>query len=483
MRPPVKKFLCIAALLFPFAALAANPRSIAIVVQDNGHAQISETHDVPPPGPDGLLRISPLPETLLPSSVNPVPIERGETLEILSQRFSYDLHDDASLFRAYRNDTVVCRQGADSFAGVLVSPPDFSGATPSLLIATENEPIHFVPDLMKLDSIEFPPRPNLARAPTLTWQTPTAQTPPAAVQLHYAVSNLSWSASHEAILADNSRSISLSTRAQIQNRTGRDFPNARIRLALTDKGQFTPLVPNASDPRAATPPTLRYSPDGKSWIPERSAASSAIVATYDLPRPLSLPADADVRAELFSSPALPVETRYVYDGVRFDRYQRNRRTDSNLGIEFAPVVETRLILKNGKSADLPPGEFRLLRGQADGALEWIGSDWLPPLKRNESATLNLGPAAGLSGRRIRTAFTEVVPLKVTEESFEITLENQTASDQTISVVEHLYRGENHEIAAASTEHSPGPDPHSIQFEVPVKAGTVQSFTYTARYTW
>ena len=479
----MQKFLCVAALLLPLAAPAANPRSISITIQDNGHAQISETHDVPPPGPDGILRIAPLPQTLLPSSVNPAPVERGETLDILSQRFIHDLRNDTALFRAYRDDTITLHQGADSFAGRLVSLPDFSGPVPSLFLSSEGEPIHLVPDLMKLDFIEFPPRPNLARAPTLAWQIPTAQTPPPAVQLHYAASNLSWSASHEAILADDSRSIALSTRAQIRNRTGRDFPNARIRLALTDKGQFAPLVPDAADPRAATPTSLRYAPDGKSWIPERSAASSAVVAAYDLPRALSLPADDDIRAELASAPSLPVETRYVYDGVRFDRYQRNRRTDANLGIESSPVVETRLVLKNGKSADLPPGEFRLLRGAADGALEWIGSDWLPPLKRGESATLNLGPAAGLSGRRLRTAFTEVVPLKVAEESFEISLENQTGADQTVFVVEHLYRGDNHEIAASSTEHSPGPDPHSIQFEVPVKAGAVQSFTYTVRYSW
>ena len=74
-------------------------------------------------------------------------------------------------------------------------------------------------------------------------------------------------------------------------------------------------------------------------------------------------------------------------------------------------------------------------------------------------------------------------MKVSEESFEITLENQTPADQTITVVEHFYRGENHEIAAASAEHVPGADPHSIQFSVPVKAGTQQTFTYTVRYTW
>ena len=155
-------------------------------------------------------------------------------------------------------------------------------------------------------------------------------------------------------------------------------------------------MPALGDPRTAQAPTLRYSADGKSWIPERTAASASIVATYDLPQPLTLPTGADVIASLFSSPSLAVETRYVYDGVRFDRYQRNRRTDWNLGTESSAAVETRLTLKNEQAVALPPGEFRLLRGQADQSVEWIGTDWLPALKPGESATLQLGPAAGLS---------------------------------------------------------------------------------------
>lgn len=469
--------------LVPAVAGATQPRSIALVVQDNGHAQISETHDVPPPAADGSVRIGPLPETLLPASVNAAPLERGESLDIVSQRFLYDLRDAAALFGAYRGSAVVGRKGDATWAGRLAAVPDFSKTDPGLLLEAEGQPVRFIPDLFTLDAVEFPARAELARQPTLAWQLAANQTPPAAIQLHYAAAGLSWSAAHEAILAGDARSIALSTRVQLRNQTQRDFPNARVRLALTEKGQFAPLVPAAGDPRASRAPALRYAPDGQSWIPERAAASAAVVATYDLPRPLSLPAETDVRAGLFSAPALPVETRYVYDGVRFDRYQRNRRTDGNLGTEYAAVVATRLSFANEGAAPLPPGEFRLLRGQADQALEWIGTDWLPALKPGETATLDLGPAAGLSGRRLRTAYADVVPLQSADESFEIVLENQNATDQTIVVVEHFYRGEHHEITAASAQYEPGPDPHSVQFAIPVKAGTSQSFTYTVRYTW
>ena len=479
----MKNLLWLSFLLVPLAASAAQPRSITLTIQDNGTAQISETHDLEPPGPDGLVRISPLPETLLPASVNAAPIERGETLDILAQRFAFDLLNDESLFRAYRGTALVCRQGEAAYAGRLAALPDFSRPTPSLALEAEGQPIRFIPDIRSLDSIEFPGRADIARTPTLIWNLGAEQTPPDAVQLNYAASGLSWSASHEAILAEDSRSIALSSRVRIQNQTGRDFANARIRLALTEKGQFAPLVPAAGDPRAAQAPGLRYSADGQTWIPERTAAAAAVIATYDLPRPLSLPAGAEVCAGLSAAGSVPVETAFVYDGVRFDRFQRNRRTDWNLGTESAAAVETRLTFKNDQSAPLPPGEFRLLRGAADQALDWIGSAWLPALKPGAAATVDLGPAAGLSGQRLRTGYADIEPLKSAEESFELTLENQTAADETITVIEHLYRGENHEITAASAEHTPGPDPHSIQFQVPVKAGAQKSFTYTVRYTW
>ena len=39
------------------------------------------------------------------------------------------------------------------------------------------------------------------------------------------------------------------------------------------------------------------------------------------------------------------------------------------------------------------------------------------------------------------------------------------------------------VLEVAAKYAPGADLHSVQFEIPVKAGTSQSFTYTVRYTW
>lgn len=480
----MKRLALLLLLWTPLVSPAAKPRSISLTIQDNGYAQITETHDVEPAKPEGLVQIQPLPETLLPATISAVPLERGETLDILSQRFTYHLGKPADLFRAYRGATITVRRGNTSHSGRLAAIPDFTQPNPSLTLEAEPPAPHFLPNLFEIDSIEFPPRADLAKTPTLLWSLPPDISPPAAVQLSYAASGIVWSASHEALLTEGGRTMDLSTRVRIRNLTRRDFSNARIRLALTEKGRYPPLIPDPADPRAGRTPALRYSPDGRNWVPERLAASATVIATYDLPQPLTLPAETEIYASLKPIVALPVDIAYVYDGVRFDRFQRNRRTDWNLGTEYSTHVETRLVFQNPAAAPpLPPGEFRLLRGAADRTLEWMGTDWLDPLPAGSSATLYLGPAAGLSGQRLRTGYAELVPLKSAEESFEIILENQTPQNQTIEVIEHFYRGDNHEITAASSEHTPGPDPHSIRFQVNVKAGAKKSITYTVRYTW
>ena len=470
-------------LLLPLTATAANPRSIALTIHDSGRAQISETHDLPPPAADGSLKVAPLPETILPASVNAAPLTRETTFDILSQRYAYDLRDADALFRVFFGQTLTAHIGAETSTGRLAVLPDFTTPAPRLVLTGSDQRLHVFPDINRLDSVQFPPAPHLERSPALHWQIPAGQPPPPAVQLNYSADGFAWSAVHEGILAPKGGTISLISRVHLANRTVREFANARVRLALSDKGRFAPLVPAASDPRAGHAPALRPAADGVTWIPERAAASMATIATYDLPQPLTLPPAADIYANLAFIESIPVETGYLYDGVRFDRYQRNRRTDSYLGTEFSRVIETRLTFKLPAGASLPPGPFQLMRGDANQALEHVGSDWLPPLAPGDVAALNLGPAPGLSGRRLRTAFTEVASFKGLEETFEITLYNQTDADQAITVIEHLYRGGNYEILAASAEHTPGLIPNSIRFTLPVKAGSSKTLTYTVRYTW
>lgn len=477
--------LGVAVLAAAVAARAANPRSVSLTIQENGSVRVSEIHDLPPALPGGLVAVAPVPETILPATVTAAPLERGASLGLLSQRYAWDLADADAFFRAALGWPVTAHPaapGAAPVSGPLAALPDLSSPAPQLLVEAR-QGLALVPDLTALARVEFASRPDTAREPTLLWTLDPSTPAPPSVQLNYAASGLSWEASHDAILSGDARSVALSTRVRIHNGTSRAFDRATVRLSLTEKGRYAPLVPDAADPRAAAPVALRYAEDGRTLVPERTAASAAVTVSYDLPAALSIPARGDVWATLADFPALPVETVLRYDGARFDRFNRNRRADPEYGAGSSSVVETRLALRNAGKVPLPPGPFRVLRGDPSVPLEWVGTDWLPALAPGESVTLRLGPAAGLSGRRERKAFTETEPLKAAEESFEISVANQTPFDRTVEVLEHLYRGDRWEIAAASAPYEPGPVPDSIVFRLPVKAGAERTVTYTVRYAW
>jgi hypothetical protein len=169
--------------------------------------------------------------------------------------------------------------------------------------------------------------------------------------------------------------------------------------------------------------------------------------------------------------------------VRFDRYQRNRRTDWNLGTEFSPVVATRLAFRN-ESAAAPasrrtPPPARRSRPEPRMDRHRLA----PALKPGEAADLDLGPRRRPLRPPSPHGYADVEPFKAAEESFEITLRTKpppTKSSTSSST-----------STAATTTKSPPPAPStfpaaiptSVRFSIPVKAGASQAFTYTVRYTW
>ncbi|NLB64960.1 MAG: hypothetical protein GX803_00605, partial [Lentisphaerae bacterium] len=146
-------------LLLPLTATAANPRSIALTIHDSGRAQISETHDLPPPAADGTLKVAPLPETILPASVNAAPLTRETTFDILSQRYAYDLRDADALFRVFFGQTLTAHIGAETSTGRLAVLPDFTTPAPRLVLTASDQRLHVFPDINRLDSVQFPPPP------------------------------------------------------------------------------------------------------------------------------------------------------------------------------------------------------------------------------------------------------------------------------------------------------------------------------------
>jgi hypothetical protein len=464
---------------------ASPPQGVTLTVSDAGFALASELRRVNLAKGESEVRFGALPVEADPSSFHVMVAPDARGLELIEHRFLYDLADLPSMAARFAGEPVSVRGRGETLAGRLTAGGPRDGWLTLLL--PEGGGLAAVP-VAGIDSLKFlGGMPEAFLEPTLLWRCSAAIEGPQNVRLTYVVRAIDWSAGYEVVVEPDGRSARLESRVVLRNRSGGSYDAARVRLTVTERGSLAGSSPSEGAAGGALPSAMRYrygSPDPRNEI---SAASLAPVMTLEMPRPVSLRAGETINAEYVAIPAMAVSRFYVYDGVRFDRFQRNRRNDWSYGTECQGAVEAHLEFTHagspgGTGKDLPPGAFRLYQRAADGSLDFMGEDMLHAVPVGQSGHIVVGPVKGLSGARERTGYSEVKPLHEYEESFEIRLANDSADEIEIRVVEHLYRWQEYEIVKSDTEYT-ALGPQAIEFRPVVKPGGKRSIHYTVRYRW
>lgn len=203
---------------------------------------------------------------------------------------------------------------------------------------------------------------------------------------------------------------------------------------------------------------------------------------WELKQALPLPAHGESSATLYTEEKAPLELVMVYDGARFPLQPSDPKTDWDFGTDDTPAIQWQATFRNPFPAPLPPGMMTVMRISAKQAPNYLGRVFLPFLRAAEEVTLDMGRVANLSGRRIRSAYQEITPGKLAEESILITLFNQTAVEQTIHVQEQMFRGGMAVILEADERYQ-STAPGRILFRVRVNPFSQKNIHYTVRYTW
>ena len=181
----------------------------------------------------------------------------------------------------------------------------------------------------------------------------------------------------------------------------------------------------------------------------------------------------------------------VYDpiGTRLDNTSGTPVRDDKLGID--PPAPTRItesfeVQRDERtSAGLPAGPVRLLERRPDGALGVLGESRLfdAATRVADVDTIAVGTAEGVVGHRERRELTiDDARQRLTEE-FVITLDNTRDHEVGVLVREHLYRGQNWNVAFESTKRpaKEGAQQFSMRSSVPAKSQ--QKILYVVVYTW
>lgn len=418
---------------------------------------------------DNLLQVHDVSRYLDPAALSARIAGDADGTEIVSQRFEDEtLSLDALVQKHIGHPVEIHLGGAGTpppatVTGVLLSNNGgltVQGADGRVTTVTEFNRITF-PDLPK----------GLSATPSLRWDIEAKKAGPRQFEIVYPTQGMSWRAEYSGWLANGECRLALSGWAQIANRTGTDFADARVKLIAGEPHRTAPAPqPRVMMARTAAAPLQAEEGGGVGDYHE-----------YTLDSHVDLPSGVLLRASLFSAPALPCQRQFLYEGSRLRANPgMTPLTDRNYGAGEQSTVRSTLAFKNERA--LPAGTLRILQNGADGTPEFIGEDALGHVPRGQGVAIELGNAFDLRGERRQTDFQFDKEHRTLSESFATKLGNGGSSAQSVVVREHLYRWNQWSITQSSLKYEKRSS-DTVEFTVDVPANGSTQVTYTVQYQW
>lgn len=322
--------------------------------------------------------------------------------------------------------------------------------------------------------------------PTLDWRIHAERAAKLDAELSYVSGGMSWKADYNMVAGEIGDKLDMVGWVTMDNQSGKDFENARIKLVAGDVSKIQPGTPMYQEAKLSA---MRVAMDEAApRVTERSFDEYHL---YTLPLATTLHDRESKQVEFVRASNVQATRLYVYDGAKIDRRyygwdattirnQPEYGTQSNPKVwvmrEFANTAE------NGLGIAMPRGRVRFYRRDQGGALEFTGENNIDHTPRNEKLRVYTGDAFDVVGERKRTNFQVDHNKNWIDESFEIRLRNRKKEAVEVRVVEHLYRWVNWRLTAQTVPHRKT-DSQTAEFLVKLGPDQEQVLTYTVHYTW
>jgi hypothetical protein len=324
--------------------------------------------------------------------------------------------------------------------------------------------------------------------PTLDWTIETDRAGRLDAELGYVTGGFNWNADYNIVQGD-SKALDIIGWVTMENRSGKEFENARVKLMAGDVNKISP-----SDGRA-----FRVGGSGGGGViggivggPPVTEKTFDEYHLYTLQRPVTLHDMESKQVEFVRAAGVKADIVYVYDGMKVDtsRYRSYApealRNDSSYGTLANPKVWVMREFVNSDAnrlgMPLPKGRVRFYRRDTDGRLEFTGEDTIDHTPKDERIRVFTGAAFDLTGERRRTIFRNDMGRSMMDEAFEIKVRNHKKEPVEVRVVEHLYRWSTWEISTNSMPYTKT-DAQTIEFRLPLQPDEEKTITYAAHYTW
>jgi hypothetical protein len=416
-------------------------------------------------------------------------------VNVLEQNYRADPVSQISLLSLYEGRTIDFEQPDHSTVkGKVVRSgyvrPDYFSMNGSQNYVAPEEPIIEVAGQLRFGLPGTPIFPDLTAEtilkPRLEWLLATDKAGKFPAELSYVTGGMSWQADYNIIAPEKGDVVDIVGWITMDNRTGRTFENARIKLMAGDVNKIQPGMARTYNMRAIGGAVAA---DMAPPVTEKAFDEYHL---YTLERSTTLRDRETKQVEFIRAAGVAAKQVYVYDGAKIDpnRYNgwnwENIRNDHSYGTESNAKIWVMREFVNSQAnhlgMPLPKGRVRFYRHNDDGQVEFTGENSIDHTPKDETIRIYTGNAFDVSGERRRTNYTVESGKNTATETFEIKVRNHKKEPVQVRVVEHLYRGRNWELTAKSDDYQKK-DSQTIEFPVTIAPDAEKTITYTAHYTW
>jgi len=399
--------------------------SAEITIYNAGLGLVKDRRSVNLNHGDSILQLMDVASQVIPSSVSVESVTEKGAFSVLEQNYEYDLLSPNKLLEKYVGKTIIVRyrnpntDREDEKKALVLA---FNDGQPVLQI--DNEVTFGIPG-----NYVFPQVPeDLIARPTLSWLLRTDSSGARQIETLYLTNGMTWRADYILVLAADDKTANISAWVTLDNRSGANFRNARLKLVAGD-------VNRVRDEVRERQPMLARNMAVQEAAPQFQESALFEYHLYTLQRPTDIKNNQSKQVGLLSAQNVPIEKEYVYRGQ--SHYYRGRYQGF---LEKNTKIPVFLIFRNDQKSrlgmPLPKGVVRVYKRDQDESLQFVGENRIDHTPVDEKIRMTIGNAFDVVGDRKQTSWSSVAT-NLTESEYEIYLRNHKREDITIRVEETI----------------------------------------------
>jgi len=439
-----------------FAAFAfAGEKDVSLTVYSNNLALVREVRMIQLPKGASEVRFTDVAAAIDPTSVHFKSLTDPENVDLIEQNFEYDLLNPNTMLQKYIDQEITVHTEQDGpFQGRLLS------ASPNtIMLQMQGGSITSIA-IDPIISIDYPALSGgVITKPTMVWLINSQRAGEHKAEASYLTADISWHAEYVAVCKKNDGLLELSSWVSIDNQSGADYENAKLKLIAGDVHRAIPAV--------------RPMAKGLDMMAEQAAAPRfeerpfSEYHLYTLSRRISLKNNQKKQIALFPPAEIKADKIYCYNGAL-----------------YGEAVRVTLAFQNSKGSGpgipLPKGKVRVYKhDDADNSSEFVGEDLIAHTPQDEKVRIYLGNALDIKGERVQKEMKQLSE-RSHEETWQIILRNHKKEAVTVIVEEQLQG--DWKIRRESLPHKKK-DAATIEFEVPVEKDGEAVLEYTGLFKW